>query len=311
MKNLHKLLTLTFAVCVFWSCEDTIYPELEQAEAQIVIDAWINNNPEPQYIRISETLPYFDSLSDAGIQNATVYIIDNEDNIKYNFTETSSGIYKWTPSPEYPRIGTIQHSYNLYVEIAGSIYTSTSILNRVPEIDSIRFSYETESIYPDGYYARFYADDVTGPGDTYWIKAFKNGSFLNKPNEINLAYDAGFSAGGNVDGITFIAPIQYAINPIDTDEAGEELPPYLPGDSVFVEIHSINYEAFTYLIELRLQTDRPGGFAELFSVPLANVPTNIIGTDPDETKTIGFFNMSAVSSMGEWLDTDNLPGSDF
>ena len=140
MKNIQKLSLLILAMSIFWSCEDDIYPELEEAEPQIVIDAWINNNSEPQYIRISETLPYFDSLSNSGIDNATVYLIDNDENSRYDFAEESTGIYMWTPSLEYPQIGTIGNSYNLYVEIAGKVYTSTSTLNRVPEIDSIRFS---------------------------------------------------------------------------------------------------------------------------------------------------------------------------
>jgi len=269
MKNLQRLFTLVFAASILWSCEDTIYPELEHAEPQMVIDAWINNKPEPQYIRLSETLPYFDSVSQSGIADTAVYIIDNEENIRYDFTEISLGVYEWTPTPEFPEIGIIMNSYNLNIEIGGNNYYATSVLNRVPEIDSIVFSFKEETIYPEGYYAQFYADDFAGPGDTYWIKAYKNDKYLNKPNEINLAYDAGFSAGSNIDGITFIA--------------------------------------FTYLNELRIQTDRPGGFAELFSVPLSNIPTNINSTDPGDQKAIGYFNMSAIHELGEWLDPGNLP----
>ena len=81
----------------------------------------------------------------------------------------------------------------------------------------------------------------------------------------------------------------------------------MPGDSVVVEILSINYEAFTYLNELRIQTDRPGGFAELFSVPLSNISTNIVSSDPEGLKPLGFFNMSAKSVLGAWLDPNNLP----
>ncbi len=307
MKNLQYLLMVLLAASIFSSCEDTIYPELEEAEPQIVIDAWINDNQAPQYIRITETLPYFDSLSDDGVGNATVYIIGNEEDTRFDFIEKSPGVYEWIPSPEYPQIGTVMNSYNLFVEIGEHVYTSTSLLNRVPEIDSIVFSFKEESIYPEGYYAQFYANDIVGPGDTYWIKAYKNSSFLNKPNEINLAFDAGYAAGSNIDGTTFMEMIRELINPHDTDEAGDELSSYMPGDSVFVEIHSINYEAFTYLNELKIQTDRPGGFAELFSVPLSNVPTNIVSMDSEGLKTIGFFNMSAVSNLGEWLNPDNLP----
>jgi hypothetical protein len=311
MKTLQNLLILVIAASLLWSCEDDIYPELESAEPQIIIDAWVNNSPQPQYIRITETLPYYDSLSNSGIDNAIVYIIDNDRDTRYDFYEISPGVYEWIPSPDYPQIGTVYNSYNLNVQIGDRFYYATSTLNRVPDIDSIVFSYREESIYPDGYYAQFFANDIVGPGDTYWIKAYKNGNYLNKPNEINVAFDAGYAAGSNIDGTTFMEMIREMINPYDDDPAGEILPSYEPGDSVFVAVHSITNEAFTYLTELRIQTDRPGGFAELFSVPLANVPTNIISTDPADLKPLGFFNMSSVSSLGQWLDPENLPVADF
>jgi hypothetical protein len=51
-----------------------------------------------------------------------------------------------------------------------------------------------------------------------------------------------------------------------------------------------------------IQTDRPGGFAELFSTPLANVSTNVTNLDPNGTKAVGFFNVSAVSGLGKKLE---------
>ena len=80
--------------------------------------------------------------------------------------------------------------------------------------------------------------------------------------------------------------------------------------SAFIEAFAGNNRyIMDYLIEevLKIQSDRPGGFAELFSVPLSNIPTNIISMDSDGLRTIGFFYMSSVSSLGEWLDPDNLP----
>ena len=49
----------------------------------------------------------------------------------------------------------------------------------------------------------FFARDPFGAGDTYWIKTYKNGSFLNKPQELNIAYDAAFDGGSASDGIVF------------------------------------------------------------------------------------------------------------
>jgi hypothetical protein len=161
--------------------------------------------------------------------------------------------------------------------------------------------------FPDAYFAEFWSRDFIGSGDTYWIKSFKNGIYLNEPAEINIAYDAGFSEGGNVDGLIFIPPIRDAINPFEQDEDDEFISPFEDGDSVYVEIHSITNETFRFLNDVRIQTDRPGGFAELFAVPLSNVPTNIqyLGGDP-QIVVAGFFNVAAVRSAGKTLDINDI-----
>jgi len=301
-------MTSLLLLALLASCEQDFFPELEEAEPQIVVDAWINNKPEAQTVRLTYTQSYFDAVTPEGVINASVYIVDNDNN-RFDFIEKGTeGVYEWTPSVAQPAFGEIGKDYNLLIETDGNTFTSSSKMNRVAEIDSIRFRLEVgNSFFPTSYFAEFFARDNEGHGDTYWIKAWKNGQFLNKPNEINIAFDAGFTAGGNVDGIYFIQPIRDAINPLDTDENDEFISPYSPGDSVYVEVHSINYETFIYLNELQTQIDRPGGFAELFAVPLSNVPTNIVNTNPEGPAAVGFFNVSAVSSDGKTLDPANLP----
>jgi len=309
----HNFLKLKFILAItigsfFTSCEENFFPKLEDVSPQLVVDAWINNQPEPQTIRITQTQGYFDAVIPPGIQNAQVRVFDQFGR-RFDFVETGTdGEYVWNPTPEQPSITEIGIDYHLRIDVDGQTFESISTMNRVPAMDSVTFRYEPgNGFFPESYFAEFYARDIIGPGDTYWIKAWKNGMYLNKPNEINIAFDAGFSAGGNIDGIFFIQPIRDGINPFEIDENDEFIPPYDPGDSVFVEIHSITYDAFVFLTEVRIQTDRQGGFAELFAVPLANVPTNIINNDPNGPQALGYFCVSAVSEGGKWLDPDNLP----
>lgn len=309
MKAIIYLITILLLTAILWSCEDVIYPDLPEAEPVIVIDAWLNDKPDTQVIKVRETLPYFQAEELPGIRGASVSVTDNEGKI-YTFveSETIDGNYVWSPDVTDSTFGHPGRNYTLTVAIGETIYHSFTTMNEVPEIDSISFRFEEgNSFFPDAYFASFYAVDLQGPGDTYWIRAYKNGQFLNKPGEINIAYDAGFSAGSLVDGITFIQPIRDGINPFDTDDNDEVISPYSPGDSVYVEIHSISNEAYVFLNELVIQTDRPGGFAELFAQPLSNIPTNIINASDKEGKVVGFFNISAVSSMGKRLDPENLP----
>lgn len=285
---------------LFSSCEDVISPELEKADPILVIDAWLNNLPGNQVINITETQPYFDNALPPGVTGATVAVIDDLGNV-FSFQEDPAvkGRYLWTPVTNEV-IGTTGRTFTLVVERGSETFVSSSRMGRVPAIDSLTFTFEKKnSITPDMYLAEFWARDLTGPNDTYRIKAWKNGVLLNKPSELNLAYDAGFSAGGNFDGVIFATPIRQGVNPFEEDENKKFLSPYVPGDSIYVELHSITLEAFNFLSEVAIQTDRPGGFSELFATPLSNVSTNIFNENPNGNPVLGFFNVAAVSALGK------------
>ncbi|MEM8895763.1 MAG: DUF4249 domain-containing protein [Bacteroidota bacterium] len=304
-----KRLFIILAIFTLMSCEDEIFPTLNTNDPVIVVDAWITNKPEPQTIRLTRTQDYFIDQFTPGITGASVEVTD-EDGLVYNFEEKEDGDYVWEPTTDRPVFGTSGKTYRLFVEIGNTTLQANTLMGRVPEIDSIGFRFEPEDNFlPDSYFADVWARDPVGPGDTYWIKAWKNGEYLSKPSEISLAYDAGFSAGGNVDGLIFIQPIRDSINPFDEDEDDDFLSPYAPGDSVYVEIHSLSEDSFKYLTDVQIQTDRPGGFGELFATPLANVGTNIrINSNGGEETVIGFFNVASVSNAGRRLDPNNLPG---
>lgn len=311
MKSIYKYILYFIGITALWSCEDTIDIELPTSDPVVVIDAWINDKPETQTIKVMRTIPYFENSYLPGLNEATVQIQDLTDNVIYNFTKAEEdGAYTWEPDGNHPTFGKVGNDYRLSVQVGGGVYEAYTTLNRVPAVDSIQFRFEKgNSFFPDSYFAGVYALDPVGPGDCYWIKAWKNGEYLNLPGEINISYDAGGSPGATVDGIVFIQPIRDGINPFDQDEDDNFLSPYEPGDSVYVEIHSISFEAYNFLLQVAVQTDRPGGFAELFAQPLANVPSNILISDetPNATAAIGFFTLSAVSSEGRLLDPDNLP----
>ncbi len=293
------LLALLLVQIAFTGCEDEISPTLEEAPQIVVIDGWINNKPEPQVIKVMGSQPYFDNTLPIGLSGAIVQVAD--ENLKvYDFVETAPGEYTWTPQ-NGETFGTIGLQHGLNVEYNGVTYNSISKLNNVPPVDSISFTFEEEDgPFPAGYFAEFWSRDLVGEGDTYWIKTWKNGVYQGKPGEINTAFDAGFSAGGSIDGLIFIPPIRFGVNSFEDDENGDIQAPYLPGDSIYVELHAITNEAFFFLNEVQFQTDRPGGFAELFATPLSNVVTNIIPSD-ENVEVVGFFNVSAVSGNGKRL----------
>ncbi len=296
---MKKLLTPILVVLLIWGCEDVINPELPDADAPIVIDAWLYRKAEPQVISITRANTYFNQDEPQGISGAVITVTDTDDPLNpIIFTEEEPGKYVWNPVDETDSFGDIGKNYLLDIELNGEHFNSVSSMNRVPKVDSITWRLEPGNPFvDDAYFGEFWARDFVGAGDTYWIKAWKNGEFLSKPLELFIAYDAGFSQDGNADGLIFIQPIRDAMNPFDQADDGSFLPPYELGDSAYVEISSITYEAFFFLFQVQLQTNRPGGFGELFSTPLANTHSNIFSEDSDQ-KVVGFFCTSAVSGNG-------------
>ncbi len=298
--NAIDSLKILVAAAALMSCEDKITPALQPAGPVLVVDAWINNRPETQVIQLTQTQPYFENLVPPGVSGAVVTVSDNN-NVTYTFTEDDKnpGKYQWKPAPGVV-FGKVGDSYKLSIQVNGDAYEATSYMGRVPAIDSITFDKDKRTgTNEEIIRGEFWATDPAGPKDIYWIRTYKNGIRLNKPSEILVAYDAGFSAGGLTDGVAFIAPIRRGVNSRDKDDSGKALSPIVAGDSIYVQIHSITEASFNYLKQVQVQTDRPGGFQELFSKPLSNVSTNINNVNPAGMKALGFFNVSAVSAMGK------------
>ena len=300
---MKRYIYLPILVLLFIACDDQIEADLTEIDPIIVIDAWLDDTGSGQIISVKRSQQYFDSSPLEGVEDAVVTITDDDGNT-YPFTHTGRGEYLMVTGSE--TFAEIERVYNLSVVTPEGSFFSQSTMNRVPEIDSITFRFEEEQapFIPDSYFAEVWARDPEGTGDTYWIKTWKNGNILDEPVEISIAYDAGFSAGGNVDGLIFIQPIRDSVNPFDTDRSESSefdlLPPYLFGDSIYVEIHSISNEAFFFFQRVQVESGRTGGFAELFATPLANVPTNII-SENENTLVLGFFNVASVTGLGRTL----------
>jgi hypothetical protein len=293
------LYILVFVSASFFllSCDDVIDPTLEKADPVLVIDAWLNNAAGEQQITLTRSQPYFENSLPSGVSGAVINVTDQNSKV-YSFSETEPGVYVWTPAGNEV-FGEVGFTYNLSVQVGAETFISEAKMGRAPAIDSITFFLEPGGqFFDDLYQAQFWATDPLGSGDAYWIKTFKNGNQLMKPSEIITAYDAGFSKGGNFSGVPFIYPIRTAINPFDEDEDGRFLSPYLVGDSVYVQIQSVTEAAFNFLNEVRIQTDRPGGFGELFATSLANVSTNITNTNANGSMVLGFFNVGEVTGLG-------------
>ncbi len=292
----NPLYFVAISVIVLTSCEDVIDIQTPDAPNQWVVDAWINNLPAKQIIRITESQPYFNNEFSPGVLGAEVSISSDRGEV-FIFEDEGTGDYSWLP-PADSVFGAVGSAYELTIRFNDHIITGQSVMNPVPSIDSITQELRLDELGPDGIYAEFFARDLPGLGNTYWIKAFKNNQFLNKPSEINLAFDGGFDAGAEIDGIIFIPPIREFINP-DPDSSEMDVSPYRVTDRVRVEIHSINLDAFLFLESARDQI--LNGNNTIFAFPIANSPGNLSSADPNE-EILGIFNVASVTSKEKTIE---------
>ncbi|MEM8966702.1 MAG: DUF4249 family protein [Bacteroidota bacterium] len=300
MKNI--LYYFTLVTLGITACESTADIELAESVPTLVVDAFINDKAEDQEIVLSFSQSFFDNNQYEPAVGATVTVLDDQGNppIVFEESDNTPGTYVWTSTEERPKIGEDNINYSLQIDYQGNTFVSISEMTRTTPVDSILFFETTEPFSGDTFFeGRISSRDQLGVGDAYWIKTFWNGEFLDQPSELNIAFDSGPSQGGEIDGQEFILPIRAGINPNGEDES------YELGDIVKVEIHSLTRETFNYFIELETQTNRPGGFAELFAVPLANLPTNVVVQNNPEFTVLGFFSVSSVSSM-EVVFTEDL-----
>ena len=297
---------------LLFSCEDIITPDLPINEPIVVVDAWINNLEKDQVIKLSESQNYLDSSSPVPVVGASVFVYDEYQN-QFTFTEVNNGEYVWSPDSIIKNIGEVGTKFYLSISLQdeGINIFSESQLNRTSIIDSVNF---VRGQVPEGsYYAEFWSREEKGPGDAYWIKSYINGQLQTDYQDIITCIDAGASSeGAIIDGIPFIPPIRRAVTKFNSDDDGNFLSPFVKGDSLYVEIHSVTYEAFDFLNKTAIQINRPGGFSELFAVSLSNVPTNLVVTNISDNSInsnypiVGFFNVSSVDGMGNTLDDEEI-----
>ncbi|MEM6966517.1 MAG: DUF4249 domain-containing protein [Bacteroidota bacterium] len=302
---MKKYFFFIITIVLLNACEDKIDLDLPEDGSQLVVDAWINNKSETQVIKLRRTIPYFDNTFAPEVTGATIVVADSDSTLFFFEDNDNDGDYTWTPGPGETLVQEGK-DYGLFIELDGDEYISISKANRTALVDSISYESREDLVgQPDGIYATLFARDRSGEGDVYWIKTFKNGEYLNKPQELNIAYDGAFGPGANSDGILFIVPIREAINrvPDFEDDAVDDadVPPYAIGDSLRVEVHSLTQEAFFFLLQAREQMTQ--GDNGIFATPITNVPSNIVAQSADaKEEPVGFFNAAIVATTSKVIE---------
>ncbi len=241
------------------ACEKVVTLKVKDGAALPYIDAWITDQPGIQTIRFLQAVNYLDTKEPAPIDGAQIRLTDLTSNIEYPFSY-ANGVYTYDAGNN--RIGFIDHRYKLDILYKGIPFTALDTLKRNTVIDSMTAEHkDNDGSHKEGYYATFYAKDLPGGIDYYWVRTYKNGT-LNYYSGEMFSIDGSFDANIS-DGFEFIPPFRDGITPDDH--------PYVKGDAVKVLIRSVSKPSYEFGNQLNNQL-RNGG---LFATILENVPGNV------------------------------------
>lgn len=279
MKNIKFYFQLLAILVAFSSCDDVIDLDLKDGKIQLVIDGQLDNNAaKPDTILLKWTANYFANKPLPAATGATVKVTSN-DGATYVFAETAEGSGKYV---NQQFVGEIGKTYTVNVtRVQGNGYenetfSATSLLKRVPPIDSLKVNYRAENtgIYDKGYYIKYFGPEFEGSGDYYRFKMYVNGKLRNQPS------DLAFTSDQFVDG-NYINDIELSSEPCDE------------GDTVVIETLSLTEDTYKFYIELQNQMQNGG----LFSPPFSNVRTNVVNNNAASDKTaVGYFRCVGLSS---------------
>jgi hypothetical protein len=283
MRALRNTIITLSAIALFSSCEDVVDINLDQGESQLTVEAIITNDLSKQTIYLRETIPYFDNINNTPlIDSGTVFIVSGS-NDTFEFSSEGNGEYGYQPT--VGKNFEVGEDYKLTVQVGGEEYYAETSMTATAQYDSLTYEFREERLqFEEGYYIEMHAIDRPEKGNTYWVRTFRNDTFLQEADYINWSYDGGFSPG-EINGEEFIYPVRYfSINVLDD--------PYKLGENVRVEILSIPVGFYYFLQEMQTQMLNEG----LFATPPANVRTNIQNVNESGRKGTGFFITSDIAT---------------
>jgi len=268
------------------SCEDAIDIKLDKGSSQLAVDALIMVNDGLQTIRLTKTTPYFENGGGApGASGAEVGIASSKGQL-FKFLEDPNKPGNYIS--EIPITGTTNEIFYLDVRHEGQTFYAVSLLVRGTVIDSVyQDNRSAEFGNEAGSFVELIAKDSVGAGDLCWLRYSLNGKADLRYNRLGAAFpaDAAFNPG-DADGLDFIYPIRNSINGTKG---------YLIGDTLAIELLSIDPEQWRFLKEMDRQLNNTG----LFANPIANVRGNIFNQDStSKINAVGCFGMARVSRDG-------------
>jgi hypothetical protein len=253
-------------------CEKVVNIDLNETETRLVVEGWIYNDAGPHWVELSQTTSYFKPESSPRVRGAVLIISDNQGQID-TLQETTPGKYETGHL-----VGVPGRTYQLRISYSGKGYSAETYLPPVVPIDSLGFIPAEDFAFggEEGkYLVTFFAIEPQPEKNWYRFNLYKYSAITQKDSLVNDKSGSWIITDDTaLKGEVSNLPFEY---------------PFDPGDSVFVEMLSLDRPSYDYLLALQTQLTGDGG---MFSPPPANPASNISG------KALGYFGASSRVRRG-------------
>lgn len=274
------IIIILFAIVAFTSCEDVVDVKLDGEDIDLIaVEAYINTKTENNvYVKLERTLAVNQTTQNPVISNAVVQLSDNAatPNTVTLEEQGNTGIYLLPAETSYP--GVTGRTYTLTITTPdGTVITGEEYLQEIETLDSVKVNLSDRGNYE---YLGIYinSQETPGLGNYYKWDIYINGEFLNDGEDLAFASDE------LVDG-NYIYDMLILLDWEDEEE--DKI--LHQGDTIVVEQLSISEAAYEFYWGLDDQAWAGGPF----SVPPANVPSNL--TSSDGKRILGLFSARDIS----------------
>jgi len=231
------------------SCQKVIDLKLNNAAAQMVIEANVIDQYGPQFITLSQSVPFTNKNTFPPVRGASIVVTDSSGK-QFNFTETEPGLYSSVPFR-----GIYGHTYTMTVKSGGLTYTAQSTMPFPVSLDSVTAKIDAF----DNKNRRTIQVNYQDPQDV--ANYYRFVLYVNQ-QEVDDVFvnDDSFSNGRYVQ--------------LELFEASNDV---LAGDTATVEMQCIDKNVYKYWFSLsQQQANGPGG-AVTPSNPPSNINNNALG----------------------------------
>ena len=278
--NFKSIIFLLTISALFVSCEDIVEVKLDNKDIGLyAVEAKITTDNNP-YVFLYKSQLVSSDKDYPTVSGAKVVIADNsapQKSITLQESNERKGLY--IPKQGDVFLGEQAREYTLTITVDGVTMKSTELLAKVEPIDSIQIrpSSRGDKLFL-GLFT--YGKEPAGLVNYYKWDIYINKRYLNSSDNLIIASDE-LVDGNYIDGLEIYTDFH---DPNKPEDMTIQL-----GDTVQVKQTSISKFGYLYYYQM-VNQGRTGG---LFSVPPANIKSNIISSDG--RPVLGVFTANDVS----------------